>query len=110
MGHTNYGRAIATAAIVLLPRAGFGQARVVSAPAEPSLLNLTTSWSRASTLGDLRALKTASDYIDLRVWRGFGPSETQAIVLRRVDAHWSALFARVIRCEIQIPTSVGDTA
>jgi hypothetical protein len=82
----------------------------VSAPAEPSLLNLTTSWSRASTLGDLRELRTGSDYIELRVWRGFGPSETQAIVLRRADAHWSALLARVIRCEIQIPTSVGDTA
>lgn len=100
----------AVAAIVLLSRPSFGQAKVVSVPAEPSLLNLTTSWSRASTLGDLRALRTRSDHIELRVWRGYGPSETQAVILRRADGHWSASLGRVIRCEIQIPTSVGDTA
>ena len=101
---------LAVAVIVLCSRPGFGQAKVVSVPAEPSLLNLTTSWSRASTLGDLRELRTGSDHIELRVWRGYGPSETQAVVLRRADGHWSASLARVIRCEIQIPTSVGDTA
>jgi hypothetical protein len=101
---------IAVAVIVLFSRPSFGQARVVSAPAEPSLLNLTTGWARASTLGDLREPRTRSDYVELRVWRGFGPSETQAIVLRRADGHWSAALARVIRCEIQIPRSVGDTA
>lgn len=95
---------------VLLSPPAVGQARVVSIPPEPSLLNLTTSWSRASTLGVLRELKVRSDHIELRVWRGYGPSETQAVVLRRVDGQWSASFARVIRCEIQIPTSVGDTA
>lgn len=107
MTHSNL---LAGAVMVLLSRPGFGQARVVSVPAEPSLLNLTTSWSRASPLGDLRELRTSSDHIELRVWRGYGPSETQAIVLRRADGHWSASFARVVRCEIQIPTSVGDTA
>ncbi len=101
---------LAVAVIVLFSRPGFGQARSVSVPAEPSLLNLTTSWSRASTLGDLRELRTRPDHIELRVWRGYGPSETQAIVLRRADGHWSALLGRVLRCEIQIATSVGDTA
>lgn len=86
------------------------QARVVSAPPEPSLLNLTESWSRASTLGDLRELKAPSDFLELRVWRGFGLTETEAVVLRRANGSWSAFQARVIRCEIQIPISVGDTA
>src|SRR6185503_13238357 len=94
----------------LSPSPSFGQARVVSAPAEPSLLNLTRTWSRASALGDLQELRTRSDHIELRVWRGYGSSETQAIVLRRAEGHWSAFLARVIRCEIQIPRSVGDTA
>ena len=107
MTHRNL---LAVAVIVLFSRPVFGQAKVVSVPSEPSLLNLTTSWSRASTLGGLREMKTSSDHIELRVWRGYGPAETQAIVLRRADGHWSASFARVIRCEIQIPTSVGDTA
>ena len=101
---------LVVATIVLLSRPGFGQARVVSAPAEPSLLNLTTAWSRASTLGDLRELRARSDYLELRVWRGYGLSETHAVVVRRTDGRWSASLARVIRCEIQIPRSVGDTA
>src|SRR4029077_2725446 len=86
------------------------QARVASAPSEPSLLNLTSSWGRASTLGDLLELRMNSDDIELRVWHGFGTSETQSTILRRTQGHWSASFARVIRCELQIPGSVGDTA
>jgi hypothetical protein len=101
---------LAITVIVLFSRPSFGQARTVSVPPEPSLLNLTASWSRASTLGDLRELRTRPDHVELRVWRGYGPSETQAVVLRRTDSHWSASLARVIRCEIQIPASVGDTA
>jgi hypothetical protein len=101
---------LTAAVLALVSRQAFGQARVVSAPTEPSLLNLTTGWARASTLGDLLALRNRSDYLELRVWRGFGAAETQAIVLRRTDGHWSATLGRVIRCEIQIPKSVGDTA
>lgn len=101
---------LAVVLTVLCSRPSVGQARVASAPSEPSLLNLTTGWSRASTLGDLREMRTRSDYLELRVWRGFGESETQAVVVRRANGHWSASFARVIRCEIQIPKSVGDTA
>ena len=96
--------------MALFPQPLFGQARVASAPAEPSLLNLTTGWARASTLGDLRERPTREGDLELRVWRGFASSETQAIVLRRTGAHWSASLARVIRCEIGIPKSVGDTA
>jgi hypothetical protein len=96
--------------IALLARASFGQARVSSAPTEPSLLNLTSAWARASVLGDLRELRTRGDHLELRVWRGYGPTETQAVVLRRADGRWTASLARVIRCEIQIPNSVGDTA
>ena len=88
----------------------FGQARVVSAPSEPSLLNLTTTWARESTLGDLREPRVSGDYLELRVWHGYGPSETQATILRRAQGHWSAFLARVIRCELQIPGSVGDSA
>ena len=106
----NHSKLLAVAIMVLLPRPGFGQARVTSAPAAPSLLNLTTAWARASTLGDLRQMHTHSDFVELRVWHGFGLAETQAVVLRRIDGHWSASLARVIRCEIQIPKSVGDTA
>lgn len=96
---------------VLVSRLGLAQARVVSAPAEPSLLNITGQWSRASSLGDLRELRTDADYLELRVWAGFGlNTETQAVVLRRANGHWSALLARVLRCEIQIPRVVGETA
>jgi hypothetical protein len=87
------------------------QARVASAPPEPSLLNLTRQWSGASILGDLRELKTGSDHLELRVWAGYGLTmTTQAVVIRRDDGHWSAFLARVLRCEIKIPRSVGDTA
>jgi len=97
--------------VVLLSQAGFGQARVVSAPPEPSLLVLTGQWSRESILGDLRELRTDRDYLELRVWGGFTlTTRTQGIVLRRSAGRWSAFLARVLRCEIQIPVSVGDTA
>lgn len=101
-------RAVVISAVVARP--SFGQAKAVSVPPEPSLLNLTTSWSRASTLGDLREARTRSDHLELRVWRGFGPSETRSVILRRTNGRWSASLARVIRCEIQISRSVGDTA
>ena len=101
----------ALAISVLSPPASFAQARVASAPPEPSLLNVTRQWSRASSLGDLRELKTTSDHIELRVWGGFGlTTQTQAVVIRRVGAQWSAFVARVLRCEIRIERSVGDTA
>lgn len=87
-----------------------GQARVVSAPAEPSLLSLTGGWARASSLGDLRDMRTAPDHVELRVWGGFGFGATQGVVLRRAGAHWSAALAQVRRCAIQIPVAVGDTA
>jgi hypothetical protein len=97
--------------VVLFAVEGVAQARVVSAPPEPSLLNLTRQWSRASILGDLRELKTGSDYLELRVWAGYGlMMTTQAVVIRRDSGHWSAFLARVLRCEIKIPRSVGDTA
>jgi hypothetical protein len=97
-------------AIVLLSRLGPCQARVVSAPSEPSLLNLTSGWARASTLGDLRELHTAGDHLELRVWHGYAAAETQAMVLRRAGGHWSAFLARVIRCELAISNGVADTA
>lgn len=96
---------------VLAARAGFAQARVVSAPPEPSLLVLTGAWARGSELGDLRELKTNRDYLELRVWGGFGlTTSTQGVVLRKNDGHWSAFLARVLRCEIQITKSIADTA
>lgn len=102
--------AVVAALIVACSRLAIAQARVVSAPSEPSLLNLTRNWSRASMLGDLRELKTASDYVELRVWYGFGLVETDAVVLRRSGGTWSAFHARVMRCEIQIPRPVAETA
>lgn len=101
----------AFALVALISQAGLAQARVVSAPPEPSLLNITRQWSRASSLGDLRELRVAPDHLELRVWGGFGLStQTQAVVLRRANAQWSAFLARVMRCEIQIPKDVADTA
>jgi hypothetical protein len=101
----------ALALTVLLSQAGFAQARVLSAPPEPSLLNITRQWSRASTLGDLRELRTGADYRELRVWGGYGlTTETQGVVLRRANGQWSAFLARVMRCEIQVPRVVGETA
>lgn len=103
--------AFALGFVLSASQTGRAQARVVSAPPEPSLLSITRQWSRASSLGDLRELRTDSDYRELRVWLGFGlTTETQGFVLRRAKGRWSALFARVMRCEIQIPRSVGDTA
>lgn len=97
--------------IVLLSHGAFAQARVRSAPPEPSLLNITRQWSRASTLGDLRELHTPPDYRELRVWGGYGlTTPTQGVILRRANGHWSAFLARVVRCEIQIPNTVADTA
>lgn len=96
---------------VLVSQAAFAQARVLSAPPEPSLLNITRQWSRASSLGDLRELRTGSDYRELRVWGGYGlTTETQGVVLRRANGQWSAFLARVMRCELQIPRVVGETA
>jgi hypothetical protein len=101
----------ALALVALVAETGFAQARVVSAPPEPSLLVLTRGWSRASALGDLRELKTDGDYLELRVWGGFGlTTSTQGLVLRRSGGQWSAFLARVLRCEIQITKSIADTA
>lgn len=102
---------LAFALIALVSQAGRAQARVVSAPPEPSLLNITEQWSRASSLGDLRELRVSPDHLELRVWGGFGLStQTQAVVLRRDNGQWSAFLARVMRCEIQISRDVADTA
>jgi hypothetical protein len=91
--------------------AASAQARVVSAPPEPSLLNITRQWESASTLGDLRALHVGRGYLELRVWSGYAlTGGTQAVVLRRADGHWSAYLARVLRCEIQVPRADFDTA
>jgi hypothetical protein len=101
----------ALALLVLLSPGGGAQVRVLSAPPEPSLLNITRQWSRASSLGDLRELRVGPDYLELRVWGGFTlTGGTQAVVLRRTDGHWSALLARVLRCEMQIPRADFDTA
>jgi len=94
----------------MLPPAALAQARVVSEPSEPSLLALTRGWSRASSLGDLREAGTGTDHLELRVWAGYDTSATQAIVVRRTGGRWSAFVARVLRCEMQIPLAVGDTA
>lgn len=101
---------IAVLLAALSARTAVAQARVLSAPAEPSLLSITRDWSRASRLGDLRELKAASDDIDLRVWGGYGMGATQGVILRRARGHWSAFLAQVRRCAIQIPIAVGDTA
>ncbi|HEX4681921.1 MAG TPA: hypothetical protein VH277_04385 [Gemmatimonadaceae bacterium] len=101
----------AFALAVLSSTASMAQARVVSAPPDPSLLGITRDWSAASTLGDLRTLRTGSDYLELRVWGGYRLTmPTQGLVLRRDGGHWTALLARVLRCEMPIPRSVGDTA
>jgi hypothetical protein len=101
----------ALAVFVFLPETLLAQARVLSAPPEPSVVGLTEGWTRGSLLGDLRALDTGSDYLELRVWGGFTlTTRTQSVVLRRTGGRWSAFLARVLRCESQIPVSVGDTA
>lgn len=99
------------ALVALAARGAFAQARVLSAPPEPSLLNITRQWSRASSLGDLRDLQTGSGHLELRVWGGFGlTTRTQGVVLRRAVGRWSAFLAQIVRCEIQVPKEVGDTA
>jgi hypothetical protein len=56
-------------------------------------------------------MRTGRDYLELRVWGGFGlTTNTQGVVLRRNEGRWSAFLARVLRCEIQISKSVADTA
>jgi len=97
--------------MALVSQAAVAQVNVVSAPPEPSLLNITRQWSRASELGDLRELPADASRLELRVWGGYGLSTaTQGVVIRRTGGRWSAFLARVVRCEIQIPRSVGDTA
>lgn len=97
--------------VVVFARAHDAQARVSSAPPEPSLLNITRQWSRASSLGDLRELRGGSDFRELRAWSGYAlTGGTQAVVLRRSDGHWSAYLARVLRCEMEIPRAIWDTA
>lgn len=100
----------ATATLLLAAVSASAQARRITAPSEPSLLNLTAGWARASVLGDLRDARAGGDFIELRVWHGYAAAETQATILRRTQGHWSALFARVIRCEMQLPRGVADTA
>ena len=97
-------------ACAALWQTAFGQARVISEPSEPSLLALTRGWSRASTLGDLREARARSDHLELRVWAGYDSSTTQAIAIRRAGGRWSAFLARVLRCELEVPVAVYDTA
>ena len=98
------------AASMAVAQTAFAQARVVSEPSEPSLLSLTRGWSRASSLGDLREARTRPDHLELRVWAGYDSSTTQAIAIRRAEGRWSAFVARVLRCELQVPVAVYDTA
>ena len=101
----------ALALLVLASHASFAQARVVSAPPEASLLNITRQWSRASSLGDLRELRGGPGYLELRVWGGYAlETRTQGVVLRRDGGRWSAFLAQVMRCEMQIPGTAWDTA
>ena len=107
---TNWLRS-ALALLVLVSHVGAAQARVVSEPPEPSLLNITRQWSRASSLGDLREVRAGRGFLELRVWSGYAlETATQGVVLRRVAGQWSAFHAHVLRCEIQIPSPVADTA
>ena len=92
------------------PASALAQATIVSAPTEPSLLNITREWSRESSLGDLRALSVGPDHLEVRVWAGYSQTETRAIVLRRDRGQWHAWLARVVRCSIQIPIPAADTA
>jgi hypothetical protein len=101
---------LAAALAAFSARTAVAQARVLSAPAEPSLLGITREWSRASSLGDLRELKLRMRDVELRVWGGYGMGATQGVVLRRSGDRWSAFLAQVRRCAIQIPIAVGDTA
>ena len=88
----------ALALAMLFSHDSIAQARVLSEPPEPSLLNITRQWSRASTLGDLRELRTSAGDLELRVWGGYGlTTGTQAVVLRRTGGQWSAFLARVMR-------------
>ena len=99
------------ALVVLASQTAFAQARVLSAPPEPSLLNITRLWSRASSLGDLRELRAGPGHLELRVWGGYGlTTRTQGVVLRRNAGQWSAFLAQIIRCEIQVSKEVLDTA
>lgn len=101
----------AFALTLLLVRTSPAQVKVVSAPPEPSILVLTQQWTRESILGDPREVSTNKDWLELRVWGGFTlTAPTQGVVLRRTAGRWSAFLARVMRCETQIPISVGDTA
>jgi hypothetical protein len=97
--------------VVVFSQAAVAQARVLSAPPEPSLLNITRHWSRPSSLGDLREIRAGRGYLELRVWGGYTlTTGTQSVVLRRTNGRWSAFLARVLRCSMQLPTDVSDTA
>ena len=97
--------------VVVFSQVALAQAKVVSAPPEPSLLNITRHWSRPSNLGDLREIRTGRGYLELRVWGGYTlTTGTQGVVLRRTDGRWSAFLARVLRCAMQLPSNVSDTA
>jgi hypothetical protein len=86
------------------------QAVIVSAPKDPSLLTVTREWSRASSLGDLRAIHLNTSDIEVRAWGGYGLTSTEVMVLRRERGQWSARRARLVPCSIQVPIPVGDTA
>ena len=83
---------------------------MLSEPPDPSLLAGTRSLSRRAVLGDLRERPDSPGYVELRVWGGYGLTETQGVILRREHGEWTALLAREVRCSIQIPIPVGDTA
>ena len=86
------------------------QARTVSAPAGPSLVDIARQWSRASQLGDLREGQLSAGDVEVRAWTGFGIAGTHAVRLRREGGLWRAWRISMVSCSIVVPRAAGDTA
>jgi hypothetical protein len=100
---------LASCLVFALQSAG-AQATQSSAPADDYLLRITQGWAGASPLGALPSLEMASDDVELRVWGGYGRTQTSGIILRRSGGQWQTWRATVVRCHLHVGIPIGDTA
>lgn len=100
---------VLTAWALLSSSAAEGQVRIVSAPRDDYLLEITREWSRGSALGDLQAKPIHPDDIEVRLWGGYGISGTRGLILRREGGRWTAQRAIVHGCWVVIPFDVELT-
>ena len=104
-------RGMLLALLLLLPAShAAAQATSISAPPGNYLVEVTQRWAAHSPLGTLVDRRMSSGDVELRVWGGYGLTQTTGVIMRRTAGRWQAWRAEAVPCSYAVPIPVGDTA